>query len=77
MPFSLSSRVGDKIERVRHAFAGSEESGEVGHRAIDEARRELLSALISKLGASPPDDELQRVAEVLKRAAEELRRGKK
>jgi DNA-binding PadR family transcriptional regulator len=69
--------VGDKIERLRRAFAGSEESANVGHRAIDEARRELRSALISKLGASPPDDELQRVAEVLKRATEELRRGKK
>src|SRR5450755_4634773 len=70
------ARVGSKMERVRQAFAG-EESGDVGHRAVDEARRELRSALISKLSASPSDDELQRASEVLKRATGELRQGKK
>jgi DNA-binding PadR family transcriptional regulator len=70
------ARVGSKMERVRQAFAG-EDSGDVGHRAVDEARRELRSALISKLSASPSDNELQRVSEVLRRATEELRQGKK
>lgn len=64
-----------EMERVRQAFAG-EEPGDVGHRTVDEARRKLRSALISKLSASPSAEELQRVAEVLKRATEELRRRK-
>ena len=68
-------RVGSKMERVRQAFSG-EEHGDVGHRAVDDARRELRSALIAKLSASPSADELQRVSEVLKRATDELRRGK-
>jgi len=68
-------RVGSKMERVRQAFTG-EEPGDVGHRTVDDARRELRSALISKLSASPSAEELQRVTEVLKRATEELRRGK-
>ncbi len=69
------ARVGSKMERVRQAFAG-EESGDVGHRAVDDARRELRSALISKLSASPSAEELERVSAVLKRATDELRRGK-
>src|SRR4030095_4295267 len=70
------ARVGSRMERVRQAFS-SEESADLGHRAVDEARRELRSALISKLSTSPSDDELKRVSEVLKRATEELRRGRK
>src|SRR6266853_5615763 len=45
-------RVGSKMERVRQAFS-AEEHGDVGHRAVDDARRELRSALIAKLSASP------------------------
>ena len=64
------------MDRIRHAF-GSDEPGDVGHRAVDEARQALRAALIAKLNASPSTEELERVAEVLQRATEELRRGKK
>jgi DNA-binding PadR family transcriptional regulator len=69
------ARIGGKMDRVRQAFA-SEEQVDLGHRAVDEARRGLRAALIAKLGTSPSAEELQRVSEVLKRATEELRRGK-
>jgi DNA-binding PadR family transcriptional regulator len=69
------ARIGSKMERVRQAFAG-DEPDDIGHRAVDEARQALRAALISKLNASPSTGELQRVAEVLKRATEELKRKK-
>ncbi|HTR57664.1 MAG TPA: PadR family transcriptional regulator [Casimicrobiaceae bacterium] len=69
------ARIGSKMERVRQAFAG-DEPDDIEHRAVDEARKALRAALISKLNASPSADELQRVAEVLKRATEELKRKK-
>jgi DNA-binding PadR family transcriptional regulator len=69
-------RIGGKMERVRQAFAG-DEAGDIGHRAVDEARQALRAALISKLNASPSAEELQRVTEILKRATDELRRNKK
>ena len=72
---ALLARIGGKMERVRQAFAG-EEQGDSGHRAVDEARQALRAALISKLNASPSAEELQRVAEVLQRATDELRRNK-
>ena len=68
------ARIGAKMDRVRQAFAGDEQ-GDVGNRTVDEARRALRAALIAKLNASPSAEELQRVAEVLKRATDELRRG--
>ena len=46
------ARIGSKMERVRQAFTG-EEQGDVGHRAVDEARRALRAALLAKLNASP------------------------
>ncbi len=70
------ARIGGKMDQVRRAFAG-EEQADVGHRTVDEARQELRAALVAKLNASPSAEELQRVAEVLKRATDELRRGKK
>jgi DNA-binding PadR family transcriptional regulator len=72
---ALLARIGGRMEKVRQAFVGDEQ-GDVGHRAVDEARQALRAALISKLSASPSAEELQRVSEVLKRATEELRRGK-
>ena len=68
------ARIGGKMDRVRQAFAGDEQ-GDVGHRAVDEARQALRAALIAKINASPSAEELQRVSEVLKRATDELRRG--
>jgi DNA-binding PadR family transcriptional regulator len=70
------ARIGGKMDRVRKAFS-SDEQGDIGHRAVDEARQALRAALIAKLSASPSDEELQRVSELLQRAADELRRGKK
>jgi DNA-binding PadR family transcriptional regulator len=69
------ARIGAKMDRVRQAFAG-DEVADVGHRAVDEARRALRAALIAKLNASPSTEELQRVAEILKRAKDELKQGK-
>ena len=69
------ARIGGKMDQVRRAFAG-DEHGDVGHRAVDEARHQLRAALIAKLNASPSAEELQRVADVLKRATDELRRSK-
>ena len=70
------ARIGDKMDRVRKAFA-SEDQADLSHRAVDEARQTLRAALIAKLGASPSDEELKRISEVLQRAADELRRVKK
>ncbi|TMH05118.1 MAG: hypothetical protein E6H69_01135 [Betaproteobacteria bacterium] len=61
--------------RDLQAFAGDEQ-GDVGHRAVAEARQALRAALIAKLNTSPSAAELQRVSDVLKRATDELRRVK-
>src|SRR6266496_2083172 len=63
------ARVGSKMDRVRQAFAGDDQ-----HADVDKARRELRATLIAKLNAAPSTDELQRVAEILKRATDELRK---
>ena len=69
------AHVGDKMERVRRAFSSDETpEHDVGHAAVDKARREIRAALIAKLEASPSAEELQRVAAILKQAAEEIRR---
>jgi DNA-binding PadR family transcriptional regulator len=73
---TLLARIGSKMDRVRQAFAG-DEPADVGHRAVDDAREALRSALKSKLNASPSAEELQRVADVLQRATSELRRSNK
>jgi len=73
---AMLARIGSKMERVRQAFAG-DEAGDVGHRAVDEARQALRAALIGKLNASPSPEELQRVTDVLNRATDELKRSKK
>ena len=46
-------------------------------RLIKTSTHASAGALIAKLNASPSAAELQRISEVLKRATEELRRGKK
>lgn len=70
------ARVGSKMDRVRQAFAGDDQHADddVGHAAVDKARRELRATLIAKLNAAPSTEELQRVADVLKRATDELRK---
>lgn len=70
------ARVGSRMDRVRQAFAGDDQhaDGDVGHAAVDKARRELRAALIAKLNAAPAAEELERVAAVLRRATDELHR---
>ena len=80
--------IGDRMERVRRAFSGrtAQDSSEDfdapqsqarGHRGHDfasgirQARRNLKSAMISKFGTSV--DEQKRIAEILERAAKEIR----
>lgn len=70
------AQVGGKMDRVRQAFAG-DEPGDGAHGAVNQARHELRAALIAKLNASPSAEELERIAEVLQQATEQLRRGKK
>ncbi len=73
---AMLARIGSKMERVRQAFAG-DDAGDVGHHAVDEARQALRAALISKLNASPSAEELQRVTDILNRAADDLKRSRK
>jgi DNA-binding PadR family transcriptional regulator len=68
------ARIGRKMERVRQVFSGEETENDVGHAAVDKARLEIRAALIAKLETSPSTEELQRLAEILKRAADEIRR---
>jgi DNA-binding PadR family transcriptional regulator len=79
--------VGERMEQVREAFAGREAgTGASAHAPLFGARRhpwmtfalyqaglELKAALFEKRGAG--EAEQQRLAQVLKRAAEEVRRG--
>jgi DNA-binding PadR family transcriptional regulator len=78
--------IGDRMDRVRQAFTGestadaSQDFDAPGERMgrgrdfvseIRRARRNLKSALISKFGSSA--DEQKRIAEILERAAKEIR----
>ena len=74
--------VGEKMAHVRRAFAGERDevddaqSARDGRRGglsaeVHEARMRLRAALIDKRGAS--DDEQRRIAEILARAADEIR----
>lgn len=74
-------RVGEKMERVRKLFSGdAPEAGDDeesfgrgrGHKLIHAARHELKAAMIEARHASP--EEQQRIADILKRAAEEIRK---
>jgi DNA-binding PadR family transcriptional regulator len=67
------ARIGDKMDRVRKAFA-SEDQADLSHRAVDQARQALRAALIAKLGASPSDEELKRIRGAQR--PDELRRGR-
>jgi len=74
--------IASKMEHVKRAFSGETDQGDddgsiLGKRAkrqmideLDQARRALKSALRAKFFAS--EEEQQRVAEILKRAADEI-----
>lgn len=64
--------VGEKMEHVRRAFAAEGDAHDGTTSELREARAEVRAAIVAKRGAS--DDEQRRVAEILKRAAREIRR---
>lgn len=61
-------RIGRRMEQVREAFAGEDEGEPQNVRA---ARRELRAVLRERRHAPP--EEQQRIAEILKRAADEIK----
>jgi DNA-binding PadR family transcriptional regulator len=62
--------VGAKMEHVRRAFSGDGEPQEGMSTELREARSRLRASLVAKRGAS--DEEQRRIAEILKRAADEI-----
>jgi DNA-binding PadR family transcriptional regulator len=62
--------IGRRMERVREAFAGEAAEEEMS-QGVRAARRELRSVLRDQRHASP--EEQQRIAEILKRATDEIR----
>ena len=76
--FAQFERVGEKMERMRRAFSSDENasdsedlgSGRRGSKEMRHARRELKSALST---AAETPQEQERIAEILRRAAAEIR----
>lgn len=80
--FEQFDRIGEKMDSVRKAFSDDpsvEESrghfdfGRGGSEEIWQARSELKAAMIDARGSSP--EEQKRIAEILRRAAAEIRGG--
>ena len=67
------ARMAQHMERVRRAFANEveEEANQSMARALHEARHDLRAAIVEKRDAAP--EEQKRVAEILARAAKEIR----
>ncbi|HEY3920358.1 MAG TPA: PadR family transcriptional regulator [Stellaceae bacterium] len=63
-------RMGRKMDRVREVFAAEAEDEEMG-QDIRAARRDLRSVLRERRRSAP--EEQQRIAAILKRAADEIR----
>jgi DNA-binding PadR family transcriptional regulator len=63
-------RIGRKMERVREVFAGEAAEEEMA-QSVRAARHELRSLLRERRHASP--EEQQRIADILKRAIDEIR----
>ena len=71
---SQLAQIGRRMERMRRAMAGEEIASEEDERDMPEivrARRTLKAALRDKADASA--EEQQRIVEILKRAAKEIR----
>ncbi len=64
--------VGEKMNAMRNAYASEGDSSEAMSVKLRAARARLRAALIEMHGAS--EDEQRRVAEILDRAADEIRR---
>jgi DNA-binding PadR family transcriptional regulator len=72
------ARIGSKMDAVRDVFAGrGAEPGRDpeahGHDALELARQAIKASLFHKRGCSP--EEATRLAEILRRAVEEINRG--
>jgi len=67
---SQLDRIGKKMERVREVFAGEAEEEDMALN-VRAARRELRHALRERRHAAP--EEQQRIADILKRAIDEIR----
>lgn len=61
-------RIGKRMDDVRAAFAGDDESGAPGD--LHAARHELKHALMRKRGCAP--EEARRIADILRRAASDI-----
>lgn len=81
--FNQMRQVGERMAHVRRMFSGEQAAeddvdaeapsfGFRGYRDVWTARRELKAALHDKKFSNP--DELKRIAEILRKAAEEIRR---
>ena len=70
---SQLDRIGKRMERVREVFAGDAEDEDMALN-VRTARRDLRAALRDRRRATP--EEQQRIAEILKRATDEIRGGK-
>lgn len=76
------ARIGERMDTVRRAFSGEPPADDTdaerpgfsfrGYKEAWLARRELKAALHEKKHSSP--EEYQRIAEILRRAAEEIRK---
>jgi DNA-binding PadR family transcriptional regulator len=80
--FEQFDRIGERMDSVRKAFAdepadeagrGHFDLGRGGSEEIWQARSELKAAMIDSRGGSP--EEQKRIAEILRRAAAEIRGG--
>lgn len=65
--------IAGKMEHVREAFASRGEHQDAMTPELDEARARLRALLTRKLGTS--EAEQRRIAEILRRAAEEIEKG--
>jgi DNA-binding PadR family transcriptional regulator len=70
--FSELARIGQKMQRARHAFDTDAAPASESVRAFDEVRRDLKAAIFDAFDASA--DEQARVAGILARAIAEIRR---
>lgn len=64
------SRIGDRMEEVREAFAGVGDSDDGASDEVHRAKHLLKHALMRKRGSSP--EEIRRIAAILARAAAEI-----
>ncbi len=64
--------VGERMEHVRQAFSGEGEPGDGSTSKLRDARARLRALLVERRNA--PDEEQSRIADILDRAADEIRR---